>query len=143
MTPRTILIIDDDRDYVRAIRHLFESHGDTVVSAPDGRAGFERAREVRPDVILLDVMMTEPSEGFFTLQRIKRDEVLHDTSVIVVTSVPAEHPFFTVAPEAGWLPADGYLAKPVRPELLLETAARMAIAPRNHDGTKTIIHEGH
>ena len=122
---RTILIIDDDGDYVRAIGHLFESLGDTVVSAADGRAGFERAREVKPDLILLDVMMTERTEGFFTLQRLKRDPALRATPVIVVSSIYAEHPFFRVAPEAGWLPADGFLAKPVQPQVLLETAARM------------------
>ena len=122
---RTILIIDDDADYVRAIQHLFESLGDTVVSAGDGRAGFDRARELRPDLILLDVMMTERTEGFFTLQRIKRDALLRRTPVLVVSSIYAEHPFFRVAPDAGWLPADGFLAKPVQAQALIDAAARI------------------
>ena len=126
---RTILIIYDDRDYARAVQHLFESHGDVVVCASDGQSGFDRALEVRPDLILLDVVMTEKTEGFFALQRIKRDTALRQTPVIVMSSiVHADHDFFRIAPEAGWLPPDGFLVKPVPPQVLLETASRVTAA---------------
>lgn len=123
--PRTVLIIDDDPDYVDAIRRLFESRGDTVCSATDGGAGLERARTSRPDVILLDVMMTERTEGFFTLEQIRRDPVLRHTPVIVVSSIYTQCPVFRVDPAAGWLPADAFLAKPVEPATLLEEVTRV------------------
>jgi CheY-like chemotaxis protein len=122
---RTILIIDDDPDYVDAIRRLFETRGDTVWSTSDGRAGIERARAARPDLILLDVMMTERTEGFFTLEQIRRDAVLRETPVIVVSSIYTQCPVFRVDPAAGWLPADAFLPKPVEPATLLEEAARV------------------
>lgn len=123
--PRRILIIDDDQDYVSAIQRLFESRGDTVLSASDGQAGVERARASRPDVILLDVMMTERTEGIFALGQIRRDPVLRDTPVIVVSSIYTQCPEFRVDPDTGWLPADAFLAKPVEPAALLDEVARL------------------
>ena len=122
---RTILIIDDDRDYVDAIQHLFESRGDVVVSAPDGRAGFLLAKESTPDIILLDVMMRERTEGFFTLGEIRRDPLLRATPVIVVSSIYTQCPAFRIDPDAGWLPADAFLPKPVEPARLLDEVTRL------------------
>jgi CheY-like chemotaxis protein len=123
--PRTILIVDDDPDYVNAIRHLFEQEGDRVLTAANGRDGFALAHETNPDVILLDVMMTERTEGFFTLERLKRDPELGRIPVIVVSSIYAESPRFKVDPSAGWLPADAFLAKPVAPQALLDETRRV------------------
>jgi CheY-like chemotaxis protein len=123
--PRTILIIDDDDDYASAIQHLLEQEGDTVFRAANGRDGFALAREARPDLILLDVMMTERTEGFFTLERLKRDPALAGIPVIVVSSIYTEYPRFTVDPRAGWLPADAFLAKPIEPRALLEEVRRV------------------
>jgi CheY-like chemotaxis protein len=127
---RTVLIIDDDIDYVAAIRHLLESSGYDVRTAPDGQQGYRLARALAPDVILLDVMMTERTEGFFTLDRIRSTPGLAATPVIVVSSIYAEHPRFRVNPTAGWLPADLFLAKPVEPARLLQEVARLIAAPR-------------
>jgi CheY-like chemotaxis protein len=126
---QTILIIDDDPDFVRSIEHLFVSSGHRVLTASDGRRGFELAREARPDLILLDIMMTERTEGLFTLERIKDDPVLRDTPVIVISSIYTEQHIFKVDPAAGWMPADAFLPKPVDPGLLLEEAARVMAAP--------------
>jgi two-component system alkaline phosphatase synthesis response regulator PhoP len=123
--PRTILIIDDDPDFVAAVGHLFEARGDTVRTAPDGRQGYHLACAIAPDLILLDVMMTERTEGFFTLERIRDTPSLEHTPVIVVSSIYAEYPSFRVNPAAGWLPADLFLPKPVDPARLVEEAARL------------------
>ena len=68
---KTILIIDDDEDFATAITTLLERNGYAVHSARDGREGLEQAKKLRPDLILLDVMMTERTEGFFTLQHMR------------------------------------------------------------------------
>lgn len=128
---RKILVIDDDPDFVAAMRHLFEAAGHVVRTAPNGREGYELARTVLPDLILLDVMMTERTEGFFTLDRIRQTHALKRTPVIVISSIYTEHPQFTVDPAAGWLPADLFLAKPVDPARLMAEAARlMSAAPQ-------------
>jgi twitching motility two-component system response regulator PilH len=123
--PRTILIVDDDPDYADAIQHLFEREGDTVLRAANGIDGFALARDARPDVILLDVMMNERTEGFFTLERLKADPMVRDIPVIVVSSIYAEVPNFRVDPRAGWLPAAAFLAKPVDPQALLDEVGRV------------------
>ena len=112
---KTVLIIDDDRDYVSAITALLESAGYRAISANNGRDGLQEAKVHKPDVILLDVMMTERTEGFFTLQEIRRIPALRETPVIVVSSIYTDQPVFRVSPEAGWLPADVFLPKPVEP----------------------------
>ena len=128
---RTILIIDDDPDFTASTRHLLESAGYEVRTAPDGRKGYDLARTLSPDLILLDVMMTERTEGFFTLERIRQTDAIKQTPVIIISSIYTEHPRFTVDPDAGWLPADLFLAKPVDPARLVAEAARLiAAAPR-------------
>jgi len=122
---RTILIVDDDADYAAAIQHLLETEGYTVLRAANGTDGFALAREGRPDVILLDVMMTERTEGFFTLERLKADATVRHIPVIVVSSIYVEYPRFRVDPQAGWLPAAAFLAKPVEPRALLDQIERV------------------
>jgi CheY-like chemotaxis protein len=126
----TVLIIDDDADFTAAIRHLLESRGYHVRTAPDGRQGYQLARSIAPDVILLDVMMTERTEGFFTLDRIRATPALAGTPIIILSSIYAEHPRFRVDPDAGWLPADLFLPKPVDPARLLQEVTRLTAAAR-------------
>jgi CheY-like chemotaxis protein len=100
-----------------------------VLTAPDGRKGYELALGARPDLILLDVMMTERTEGFFALERIRRTPALARVPVIVVSSIYTEYPNFRVTPDAGWLPADLFLAKPADPARLVAEVARLLDRP--------------
>ncbi len=117
--PKTVLIIDDDSDFVRAVQALLESSGYKVRSAVNGREGLQLAKTLQPDLILLDVMMSERTEGFFVLQEMRRVPSLSNTPVIVVSSIYSDEPTFRVDPEAGWLPANLFMAKPVEPARLL------------------------
>ena len=128
-TRRNVLIIDDDPDFTRAIAGLLTSAGFTVTSAVNGREGLELARKTRPDLILLDVMMDERTEGFFTLQQIRASADLEATPVIVVSSIYTDQPSFRVSPEAGWLPASLFLPKPVAPIRLLQESERLIGSP--------------
>ena len=112
-TEKRVLIVDDDPDFVRAVGGLFTSSGYAVLTAAGGREGLELAKTFRPDLILLDVMMSERTEGFFTLQRMRSVPALRHTPVIVVSSIYTDQPSFRVSPEAGWLPASLFLPKPV------------------------------
>jgi CheY-like chemotaxis protein len=125
---KNVLIVDDDGDFVRAVSTLLETHGYRVHSAADGREGLKLARGLRPDLILLDVMLTERTEGFFTLQALRAIPALAHTPVIVISSIYTEEPVFRVSPEAGWLPADLFLPKPVEPARLLREADRLTAA---------------
>ena len=127
---RTILVIDDDPDFSAAISALLGQAGFQIETAPDGRQGYDMACALAPDLILLDVMMAERTEGFFTLQRIRGTRALTNTPVIVISSIYTELPFFRIDPSAGWLPATLFLPKPVDPERLLAEVNRvLANAP--------------
>jgi CheY-like chemotaxis protein len=123
--PKSVLIIDDDSDFVRAIQALLEASGHKVRSASNGRDGLPLAKTTQPDLILLDVMMSERTEGFFVLQEIRRIPALSKTPVIVLSSIYSDEPTFRVDPDAGWLPANLFLAKPVDPARLLTEVTRL------------------
>jgi CheY-like chemotaxis protein len=122
---KTVLIIDDDRDFVCAIEALLQSSGYQVRSAFNGREGLHLARTLKPNLILLDIIMTERTEGIFMLQEARRIPELSKIPVIVISSIYSDQPIFRVSPEAGWLPADLFLAKPVDPARLLEEVRRL------------------
>jgi two-component system alkaline phosphatase synthesis response regulator PhoP len=122
---KTVLIIDDDPDFVRAVGHLLRSAGYAVATASNGRDGLAHAKTARPDLILLDVMMQDRTEGFFTLEQIRDVPALRTTPVIVISSIYSDHPVFRVSPESGWLPADLFLPKPIEPARLLAESARL------------------
>ena len=127
--PKTILMIDDDSDFVTAVQALLESAGYKVRSAANGRDGLQLAKTLQPDLVLLDVMMSERTEGFFVLQEIRRVPAISNTPVIVMSSIYSDEPVFRVDPEAGWLPANLFLAKPVEPEKLLAEVKRLTSPP--------------
>ena len=126
--PKTILMIDDDSDYVTAVQALLESAGYKLQSAANGREGLRLAKTLQPDLVLLDVMMSERTEGFFVLQEIRRIPAISNTPVIVMSSIYSDEPVFRVDPEAGWLPANLFLAKPAEPAKLLAEVKRLTSA---------------
>jgi two-component system alkaline phosphatase synthesis response regulator PhoP len=134
-TPPTVLIIDDDADFRRAVGGLLTASGFVVSTATNGREGLALAISSNPDLILLDVMMDERTEGFFTLHQIRRVPALRQTPVIVVSSIYTDQPMFRVDPDAGWLPASLFLPKPVDPVRLLRESARLIAAP-SRDGAE-------
>lgn len=117
-----VLIIDDDPDFADAILNVLDAKGYEVDSAPNGKIGLAKAKERKPDLILLDVMMTTKSEGFDVAREINKDEQLKGIPVILVTGVRKEMSLpFGFEPDENWLPVKGVLEKPVKPEVLLKT----------------------
>jgi two-component system NtrC family sensor kinase len=86
MNPATVLIIDDTPANVAVLADYLEDQGLRVVVAQDGEEGLERARFVKPDLILLDVMMPG-MDGFETCQRLKLNPDLKDIPVIFMTAL--------------------------------------------------------
>jgi len=122
-----ILIVDDDKDFSQAIATLLQSNGYEVSVAFSGKEGIDKARIEQPNLILLDVMMTDRTEGFFTMQNLRGIPELADTPVIMLSSVYEKLKEFTIAPDTGWLPCDLFLHKPVAPQQLLdEISARVS-----------------
>jgi CheY-like chemotaxis protein len=121
-----VLIIDDDPDFVDALRAVLEAERYNVHSACDADDGFARLREHTPDVILLDIMMGRGAEGFLFARAIKKDERYARIPVVMLTSIRQQTGFdFPGRPiHPQFLPVDEYMEKPVKVELLLETIER-------------------
>lgn len=112
---RRALIIDDEATSREILRQILMREGFEVSTAESGRQGIEIAREIRPSVITLDVLMPD-LDGWSTLQQLKRDPDLQDIPVIMVTIIDEEN-------QAYALGAAAYLTKPVNRESLLKALA--------------------
>jgi len=82
----TILLVDDTPTNLGVLFEYLEQHGFKIVVARDGESGLKRAQFVRPDIILLDVMMPGLN-GFETCQRLKADPNTRDIPVIFMTAL--------------------------------------------------------
>jgi len=127
-----ILIVDDDRDFVEAVSTFLEAHHYVVLKAYDGQEGLKQARVNLPDLILMDVMMKERTEGFFTIQEIRRIPELKKTPIFIVSSLYSLIPDFRVTPNKGWLAHDDFMPKPLDlAELLEKIRQRLEQRQRN------------
>ncbi|HXG91778.1 MAG TPA: response regulator [Blastocatellia bacterium] len=101
-----ILVIEDDEYSRDALAHLLASEGYNTQSASDGESGLTKAREMRPDVIVLDLNLPGIN-GKQVIKTIRDDESLKKIPILIVTGEDNE------ARAAVDLGADGYLTKPV------------------------------
>jgi CheY-like chemotaxis protein len=121
---KKVLVIDDDNDFVESVVNLLEARGYTVTAASNGKEGVEKAKGYKPDLILLDVMMTTKDEGFNVARELQSIEGVKGTPVIMVTGVRKEMNLpFGFEPDETWLPVKQILEKPVKPENLLSAMA--------------------
>ena len=122
----TVLLVDDDDDFLFQQRLQLENAGFNVIAAQGQKAAEDILSRQRPDVAVVDVMMEEPDAGFVLCHRIrKRDPSI---PVILVTSVNSETGMdFDLATEEDriWIKADALLAKPIRFEQLLGEIDRL------------------
>jgi DNA-binding response OmpR family regulator len=110
----TVLVVDDEPNIVTLLETWLETIGCRVVSANDGEKGVEKAREVLPDLILMDGMMPRMS-GFDACRVLKSQESTRDIPLIFLT-VQGEVQDVVKGLELG---AHGYMTKPFKPQELL------------------------
>lgn len=112
-TTRNILLIDDDPDIHSAVKLILELEGYQVQCALTGPAGMELARKSRPDAILLDVMLTSPSEGFHLAYELRQDESLSGVPIVILSAI-GRTMGMDYAKELGtdYLPANAFVEKP-------------------------------
>jgi DNA-binding response OmpR family regulator len=82
---KTVLVVDDEQDILDLVRFRLEHDGYRVITASDGQAGLALAREERPDLCILDVMMPKLT-GLEVLAHLRADPATADTPVILLTA---------------------------------------------------------
>jgi CheY-like chemotaxis protein len=123
-----ILMVDDDVDFKEATTTLLEAKGYAMITAANGEEGYQKAKSEKPNVMLLDVMMTHDSKGFDVARKLKEDPATRDIPIIMITGIKkAKGLPFSFEPDEDWLPVKAVLEKPVKPEALL-TAIKEATA---------------
>jgi DNA-binding response OmpR family regulator len=119
MAPATVLVVDDDPVILKLLEVNFEMEGFTVVRAADGAEGLERAREVLPDIVILDVMMPRMT-GYEVAKALREDERTAHIPIIFVTA-RAQSSDVERGMELG---VDDYVTKPFDP---LDLIARVNV----------------
>ena len=130
--PARILVVDDVPDNVEILQMRLESQGYEVVTAGDGVEALDKVRELRPDLVLLDIMMPK-LDGIETVKQLKADASLPFIPVILVTA-RADAKDVIAGLESG---GDDYLTKPVDHAALLARVRAMLRIKALHDTVQT------
>jgi CheY-like chemotaxis protein len=121
-----ILIVDDDADFRAATRVALEGEGHEVIEAPSAREGIERAREAKPDLIVLDIMMESPIEGYSAVHALHDHEDSAGIPIIMVSSIQDDpSTLFPMAGEMPMISPDAYFTKPLDIGPFLDCVRRM------------------
>ncbi len=110
-----IAIIDDDPDIVEAVGTLLELKGHKVVSASDIDSGYDLISNEKPDIVILDVMMQEPDDGFYLALKLRRNGF--SMPIIMLTSVAKATGLDLGAGRS--VPVNEFLEKPIQSNVLI------------------------
>jgi CheY-like chemotaxis protein len=122
----TILIVDDDQDYLFQIQMKVEKFGFKTIVAEGQREAEELLERFRPDLAILDLMMENEDSGFILCFKMKKR--YPDVPIIIATGVTAETGFtFDINDENNrkWIKADRFLDKGIRADRLKEEIIKL------------------
>lgn len=119
-----ILVIDDDPDFVESMRIMLESNGHQVVSAANGNQGLRKVAQEKPDLVILDVIMSTVLDGLSVSQKMSEDQALKDIPILMVTSI-ANTDYAALFPTDEYINISGFLTKPISADQLLGQVKRL------------------
>jgi DNA-binding response OmpR family regulator len=117
---KRILLIDDETDFRAALRVRLEAAGYEVLEAEDGATGLDMAKEQKPDLIILDLMLPKIA-GYNVARLLKADENCDDIPIVMLTA-RAQETDVNIGLAVG---ADAYITKPFKSRELLDTITRL------------------
>ena len=111
--PGKILIVDDEPDIVEFISYNLKNKGYLIATANDGVEAIRKAKDFRPDLILMDIMMPN-KDGLTTVKELRVLPEFENTAIIFLTALNDEK--YEI--EGLKIGADDFISKPIKPELL-------------------------
>ncbi len=119
MTKKKVLIVEDEKNIAQAEGMILSDHYD-VSFAYDGDQGMELLKKIKPDLVILDLML--PNRGGYDICfNMKQDDDLKDTKILMVTALHQ-----SIDKNKGvMVGTDGYLTKPFEPDQLLESVRKL------------------
>ncbi len=122
---KTILLVDDEPDYVAVMKKQLEKEGYAVETAYNGQEGWEKIEKKPPDAVILDVMMPE-RDGYDLCSSLKEHEKYASIPVILLTAVASRVPSTRYTHYDGMtMEADDYLPKPASIDQLTQSLQRL------------------
>ena len=109
-----ILLVDDEKDILEFLSYNLEKEGFQVFTAGNGKLALDKAKQIKPDLIILDVMMPE-MDGITTCAEIRKVTDLDSVLILFLTARSEEYSELAGF-DAG---ADDYVTKPIKPKLLV------------------------
>ena len=110
----TILCVDDEPDILEILKYNLSSEGYNVLTANDGLSAISKAKEIIPNLIIIDIMMPN-MDGIEACEKLRADQKFNDTIIMFLTARGEDYSH-VAAYEAG---ADDYVTKPVKPKILV------------------------
>jgi two-component system alkaline phosphatase synthesis response regulator PhoP len=114
MQKNKILIVDDEQDIIEFVSYNLKKEGFDVYTVNNGKVAIDKAKEILPDLILLDIMMPE-MDGIETCEKIRGIQELKQTLIAFLTARSEDYSQIAGF-EAG---GDDYITKPIRPKVLI------------------------
>jgi len=130
---KKILIVDDEPDILEIITYNLQINGYDVQTAKDGDQGLQKAREYKPDLIILDIMM--PKKNGIEVCKILRSQPEYDDTLIIFLTALNDELSHVKGLEFG---ADDYISKPVSPKIMVSKVNAMFRRIIKPEQSKTI-----
>jgi len=130
-----IIVIDDDQDIRDSLKAILESRQYTVTTAANRNEGMEKIEAEKPDLIMLDVMMSSWLDGFDMSKKLKKDPKFKDIPILMLTGI-REKTKMDFSPKEGgpdWFTVDAYLEKPIQPNVLLSEVEKLLSGKTDND----------
>jgi len=119
--PKKILVVDDEPNIIKVLKSRLSHSGYDVITAVDGRTSLKKAKDEKPDLILLDILLPGLN-GFEVCKRLKKDKETKDIPIIMLTSLAQERDLSKGLEEG----ASCFITKPFNPaDLLTEIKTAM------------------
>ena len=121
--PATILVVDDDPDFVAILTRILKARGYSVLAAANGSEALSAMHRQKPDLVLLDIMMSTILDGLGVSERMAADPELRDVPVFMISSI-ADTEYAAAFPTDQAVHIEAWISKPIDPEDLLQKIER-------------------
>ena len=122
-----ILLIDDDEDIIVSLQAILTSYGFEVITAPNGKIGYQKLIEEKPELLILDVMMDNDLEGYNLLHTIKKSADNKNLPIILFTGMVDQMGVNLISgvEDENLFPNVRFQDKPVDPLILVDMIKEM------------------